>query len=157
MKIGLTYLLFFSLCMLGCYWAVNSNYNPERLILGEWGEMAWTYDKVDAKDTHLNKYASITEDVRINSGRHLFIHESEKWRFEPDGDLLLQSKGKVTRMQWKITGRGHILQLIHEDSEVENYNILEITKYRLVLNFEIDLEVRGIARLAFSKFTRHAQ
>jgi hypothetical protein len=130
---------------------VHSNYNPERLVLGEWDELVWAYDKVNSNDSNVAKYKTITDEVKNNIGENLIIHESEHWHFLPNGVLLLKGKNSVKKAHWIIKGRGHILQIKHEDKGIENYNIVHISDHQLVLNFEWDIEIRGIAQLSFNR------
>lgn len=143
-------------CMLGIIVTVVSvllhrSSSPELLLQGQWQEKEWQYEKVDKAATGL---LAMVENGQIKEilAPHLKIHMAETWHFMSDGTLVLQGQGKEVNARWSIKGRGNILQLKYPDeNEVENYNVSQLDENRLILNFESDLHVRGIARLVFSR------
>ncbi len=115
-------------------------YNPERMIRGKWKETNWSYENVD-------KTSFLYHDIRM-----VHKHESESWRFMPRNQLHFYNGDDVTgKATWKIKGRGHVLQLTYEDGDTELYDIKELNDQELILNFDIGMESRGIARLVFTK------
>lgn len=114
--------------------------NPEDKILGEWTEVKWEYEKMNNKDFL---------DYDISQVKR---HESEHWIFLPDKTLLMKKGNQVvSRAEWKIKGRGHILKIVHEDGFQELYDIKELDSGELIVNFDIGMETKGIARLHFEK------
>ena len=117
-------------------------FNPERVILGKWKETGWSYENIDKNDF-------VYHDIKLARK-----HESESWRFA-DNNILYFHNGDVISAQalWKIKGRGHILQLTYEDGDTELYDIKELNDHELIINFDIGMESRGIARLVFTKIS----
>jgi hypothetical protein len=116
------------------------HFNPERLIMGKWQETGWSYEKIDKRDF-------VYHDINL-----VRKHVAESWRFMERQQLFFYNKGEITaKATWKIKGRGHVLQLTFEDGTTELYDIKELNDHELVLNFDIGLESRGIARLVFNK------
>jgi hypothetical protein len=115
-------------------------FNPERLIKGKWMETTWSYENVD-------KTSFLYHDIRMQHK-----HESEAWRFMNNNQLLFYNGDDVAaKATWKIKGRGHILQLTYEDGDMEVYDIKELNDHELIINFDIGMESRGIARLVFTR------
>jgi hypothetical protein len=129
---------------------INAAPSPESIIVGEWKEVAWEYEKVD-KTIDSVKYKHLSEEVKKIAGQNLVIHEAETWQFLPNRRLRLVSDQGEKIVSWRIKGRGHILQLRYDNHEEEIYNLTQLDENKMVLNFEIDLQARGIAKLTFEK------
>jgi len=151
MRIFIVYFFIFSVAFSGLFYLVFQSESPEALVVGKWSEIAWEYEKADKpiKDSLSKGY--ITEYVKFMTGQSLIIHEAESWEFLPNGKLRLKGENLDKEVNWRIKGRGHLLLLKYNDNEEEHYNITELTKDKLVLNFESDAQARGIAKLTFSK------
>lgn len=130
---------------------LGASASPESQILGKWEETKWEYEKMDKSSVCPDKRSIDSDAIKQIAGKNLLIHQSETWHFYPKGRLVLTGGGVVKTAEWRIKGRGHILQLRHANKTVENYNIDVLSNNTLVLNFEADLEVRGIAKLTFNK------
>ncbi|MDB5271685.1 MAG: hypothetical protein JWO58_52 [Chitinophagaceae bacterium] len=118
-------------------------YNPESMIEGQWKETAWSYEKIDTRDF-------VYHDIKL-----LRKHTAESWKFMTNHQLYFYNGHDIiAKAKWKMKGRGHILQLLYEDGTTETYDIKELNKDELVLNFDIGMESRGIARLVFNKVDR---
>jgi len=114
--------------------------NPEDIILGEWSEDSWTYEKADSPSMFYYDMSTVRK------------HEAEHWVFQDDNTILFLKDGElIGKANWIIKGRGHILRLKHEDGLIERYDIKELNDHELVLNFDIGMESRGIAKLTFTK------
>jgi len=114
--------------------------NPENIILGEWTEDSWTYEKADSPSMFYYDLTSVRK------------HEAEHWVFQDDNTIHFLKDGElIGKASWIIKGRGHILRLVHEDGHIERYDIKELNDHELVLNFDIGMESRGIAKLTFTK------
>jgi len=124
--------------------------SPETLIVGEWKELSWSYEKVDqpASDV-IDK--TISSNVKEAIGNRLVIHQAERWQFFPNGDLLLISDAGERMVKWQIKGRGHILQLVYDKDTAENYVLAELDNGQMNLHFETDVQARGIAKLTFER------
>lgn len=151
MKLFGIYIGVFLLGLGSFFLMIGASISPESLILGKWKETKWEYEKMDKSPVYPDKRSIDSDVIKQISGENLLIHKSETWHFYPDGRLVLTGGGMVKTAEWRIKGRGHILQLRHANKTVENYNIDVLNNNALVLNFEADLEVRGIAKLTFNR------
>lgn len=145
-----------TLCVLivGFVVLIHFSPSPESQILGSWQELAWEYEKVDKQTNDHSQgegYQDISSYVKSTIGYHLIVHKAETWTFLPDGKLRLQGGDFEETVSWRIKGRGHILELRHDDNTIEHYNLTDLGNQTMVLNFESDLQVRGIAKLTFKK------
>lgn len=115
--------------------------NPEDKILGSWLETKWEYE--DYKIKQLKEH-----DPRI-----VRRHQTERWIFNADESFIIVKKnGEEITGRWSLLGRGHILKLHYdENDEVEVYDIKELNHEELVLNIDIGMEIKGVARLFFTK------
>lgn len=132
--------------------AMNSVESPEHKILGSWKELAWEYEKVYNRAARNDIGPdTISQSVKDQLGQHLVIHSAELWQFKPDGTLLLRGMGNDKEVKWKLKGRGHILELEYDNRVIEHYNLTQLTANTMVLNFDSDIQVKGIAKLTFIK------
>lgn len=138
---------------LGAFILTGKLQHPEKVILGDWKETAWNYEKVDKNhpdEDHDVKH--IEEEIKSDISKDLVIHESEKWLFQSNSTLTLFKKdGNPVHLKWRLKGRGHILKLTYDNDLVEYYNIKELSKDRMVLHFENDIHARGIVKIVFTK------
>jgi hypothetical protein len=149
MKIITTYTVVFLVIVATIFTLMSFSQSPEKKIVGLWSEKSWEYERVNkVGDTNSKE---ITDDVKKIIGQHLLIHEAETWQFLPNGKLLLKSGSTERLVDWKIKGRGHILQLKYDDNIVENYNLTELDNNTMILNFDSEIQARGIAKLTFEK------
>jgi hypothetical protein len=133
-------------------------HHPELRIEGEWREVYWSYEKADPCATDIGPGAWLDEQLRREVSKGLLIHESEQWRFEPDGRLVLRKSGTATdTVQWRLKGRGHLLELVFGDAHQEHYQIRSLSDQELVLQFNSDLVARGIVKIVFNRTATHAQ
>ncbi len=125
--------------------------SPESLLVGTWNERSWEYEKmnmpVDLK--HLSDQDTIAQRVKDQLGKHLVIHSAETWEFKRDGSLLLLGADTVKHVKWKLKGRGNILELEYANRVVEHYTLTELTPAKMALNFDSNIQVKGIAKLTF--------
>ncbi len=150
MKIWFKYLGFFGLGFFLFATLISMAQSPEIKIEGEWKELAWEYEKVDRNDTIKTDYNSVSSYVKDVAGLDLIIHKAEKWKFSPNGKLVLEGKDYTKEIDWVIKGRGNILELKYGNN-IEHYNLSELSADKLVLNFDTNTNTRGIARLTFQK------
>jgi hypothetical protein len=114
--------------------------NPEGVILGKWEETDWTYEKIENESVYDLGLAEIKK------------HEAEQFVFTEDNQVEFYKNGRKTAAAtWTIKGRGHILRIDHEDGSMELFDIKELNDDELILNFDIGMETRGIAKLIFSR------
>lgn len=114
--------------------------NPESVIIGQWEEKDWAYEKLDDK--------SLLE-LGIEDFKK---HEAETWVFNENNTVDFNKGDRlIASAEWHIKGRGHILRIDHSDGTEELFDIKELNDGELVLNFDIGMETRGIAKLVFAK------
>ncbi|MBL7876921.1 MAG: hypothetical protein JNL53_14730 [Cyclobacteriaceae bacterium] len=136
----------------GLIWMRQSVISPEEQLIGVWNEQSWEYEKVYSRnDQRAIASDTVSQSVKDQLGKHLVIHSAETWRFTPDGQLILTGLDTVKTVRWKLKGRGRILQLEYSNQKIENYNLTELTNNKMVLNFDSDVQVRGIAKLIFNR------
>ena len=151
MKLWFIYLGIFATGLMSFVVMIQAAPSPETLILGEWKELKWEYEKVNKIEDTLN-YKDISEEVKNKIGQHLIIHQAENWRFLPNKRIVLIGENSIKHASWRIRGRGHILQLKYDDNNsIENYNITELSEEHMVLNFDSNIQAKGIAKLTFEK------
>lgn len=140
---------FLHLFVLGC------GDNPEDLIVSRWEESSWIYELIDRHPYEVRRVDGIRLDVFDE--RTVTRHEAEYWNFRADRTFEIQLKDGTKRTgRWRLKGRGHILALRYAGGEVEVYDVKELSDDELVLNFDMGMEIRGIARLGFSRVTDEA-
>lgn len=142
-------LLLFTLLFVAFFIAMGSfTESPEMTILGRWKEAKWEYEKTQEVITDEKFSAEIKELI----GERLFIHKAEVWRFLPEQKLILiHADGSQDIGSWVLIGRGHILKIIYQGNTIEQYDIIELNNEQMVLNFDIGMEIKGIAKLTFRK------
>lgn len=150
MKIWIKYTVAFGLGLMLFLSLISMANNPETKIEGQWEELSWKYEKADWD--HINKFGNenLSDKIKNMVSQNLVIHKTEKWKFLPDGKLLLEGKGYSKIISWAIKGRGNILELKYGNN-VEHYSLSELSADKLILNFNTDAQTRGIARLTFKK------
>jgi hypothetical protein len=150
MKTGFIYISIFMLVVTFFVLLFNYSPSPEIIILGEWKELTWEYEKVDKAGNEV-VYKNIPEEVKNTIAENLVIHEAETWEFLPHGKLKLSGENIEKTVNWRIKGRGDILQIKYDDGITENYILSELNKNKMNLNFETEVHARGIAKLTFEK------
>jgi len=152
MRVWILYIALFIVIVFGFTILIKRSPNPEKIIIGEWQETIWEYEKTNenGESYNLDKLAASVKDL---SGQNLIIHKAEEWEFLPNRRLKLTSEDGEKIVSWRIKGRGHILQLKYDSIGTEQYNLTELTRERMVLNFDSDIQARGIAKLTFEKKT----
>lgn len=137
-------LCFLHLFVLGC------GDNPEDLLVSRWEESTWVYELIDRHPDDVKR----VDGIRLGAfeERTVARHEAEYWQFRADRSFEIRlDDGTVRSGRWRLKGRGHILTLRYASGEVEVYDIKELGGDELVLNFDMGMEIRGIARLGFSR------
>jgi hypothetical protein len=94
----------------------------------------------------------ISDHVRQLIAQDLIVHRAEKWRFLPNGTIVLTADGHPPRsLNWRLKGRGHVLVLNYDKSTNESYNVAELSEDRLALHFYTEMQARGIAKITFKR------
>ena len=149
MKLLLTYLWVLCLLVGGWIALISAAPPPERLIVGTWQQTSWEYEKLDLPPGGVP--ADFLEAVKHSVGAGLIMHQAETWEFLPGQSLRVVNGEEVEVVQWRLKGRGHILQIIHDNGVTENYHLEKLNDSTLQLNIETNIQARGIARLVFNK------
>ena len=122
--------------------------DPEQLLSRRWQESSWGYEPLDPTRADASQWDELVQASR-QPGQPIVRHEGETWDFRPSGELLITTRtGTTLRREWRLKGRGHVL-LIRADDAVELYDVKQLSERELVLHYDIGMEARGIARLAF--------
>jgi hypothetical protein len=140
------------LCITAIYFILLSRQqSSETGIVGKWKEVSWEYEKVDTvMDSNFD--FNLTDHIKSQVAENLIIHEAEVWQFDPDRTLEMQGEQLSKSVNWKLKGRGNILQIQGEDdAQREFYNIQKLDSKHLVLHFNLDLQVRGIVKITFER------
>ena len=130
---------------------------PSSLIAGKWSEKEWKYELIDTHEmvegyVKGDKVKRLPESIEKKIREDVLLHQAEDWEFLPDGSLLLyKNDSEVIEAEWRLKGRGHILYIKYKDGNYEYYDIKELNEKEMILNFDIGMEVRGIARLVFER------
>lgn len=149
MKITYGYVLLAAI-LLNAFVVLSKVDSPEVLLAGTWKEVEWEYEKVNYSEGR--KELVITGDQKKEICSKLVIHHEPVWNFN-EGNRLLQIgdiNENAEQLGWNIKGRGHILELKGPEGK-EDYQIAELTKDRLVLYFNFDLQIRGIIKITFKR------
>lgn len=143
------------LLALGVLAAPGCGTNPEQDLVGCWVETGWEYERVDDRSSPIGSWS---DGVRLRSypDRSLVRHEGELWEFRGRGALAIGDRaGALTSARWRLKGRGHVLTIRQGEDRFEVYDIKELSAEKLVLHFDLGMEVRGIARLEFERASCH--
>ncbi|MBT0606815.1 hypothetical protein [Aequorivita echinoideorum] len=151
MKLRFIYAIFMAM-LLCCIFILAKKSSPEQLIIGEWEEVSWEYEKTDHEN---GVHVFIDENQKDEIAQNLIIHKAEVWKFTEDKTLVF-SKGtaQMEQLKWNMKGRGHILELKHNEIGSENYQIAEINQDTMVMHFNFDLQVRGIVKMTFKRIQK---
>ncbi|SFC81226.1 hypothetical protein SAMN05421747_1304 [Parapedobacter composti] len=141
----LVYAALFTLNIMGFAWMINAATNPEKAILGQWKEAGWHYERVNSKTDTLRK------EVYYRAGNEPVVHKAETWSFLPDGTLVLNREHGEETASWCIKGRGNILELKYNDGRKEHYDLTTLSDDSMTLNFELDTQIKGLAKLTFDR------
>jgi hypothetical protein len=152
MRLGWVFAALWTACLLGC------GPHPESVLTGRWREADWRYEKYDGYDPKHAQWLDGIEFPRDDTGR-IVRHQAEYWEFSPNGGLVISKRdGSKVRAEWRLKGRGHVLSIRTKDAhQVELYDVEELNENELVLNYDIGMEVRGIAKLTFRRFAEGAR
>lgn len=124
--------------------------NPEVMLSKRWQESEWSYERMDPPAPGSAFWADPMALSRQRDHR-VVRHEAEYWEFRRDGTLIISRRGgeKVAH-RWRLKGRGHVLTIgAGGRSGPETYDVKELNQHELVLQYDVGMEVRGIARLRF--------
>ncbi|WP_057938720.1 hypothetical protein [Algoriphagus resistens] len=151
MNIKFRYLIGFILVAGNYFTLLSFLQSPEENIIGEWKEVSWEYEKIDSLASDDSFDYMVTDHIKQQISRNLIIHEAEVWRFGKNEMLEMKGNGLSKSLHWKLKGRGNILQLNGTHKNIEHYLIQELNSERMILHFNIDMQVRGIVKMTFER------
>lgn len=127
--------------------------SPEDLLVGDWSEHSWKYERVASPEQKDALEDSLSNSLKEYLGKSLFLHENETWSFLPNGELHISCSDKEPRvLYWRLKGKGDMLVIKDENKNpMEHYKITYIDKDSLSLSFELDIQVKGLASMTFKK------
>lgn len=131
-------------------WIVMVYENPERMVEGKWSEVGWYFEKVDEMPA-FNKQTEIHEKFKQQAIQHLPPLKNGNWHFVRNNKQNYIAHHDSIQYDWYIKGRGHILELRRNDELIESFIIQDITRDRMVLHLNIDLQTKGIARIVLKR------
>jgi hypothetical protein len=126
--------------------------SPALLIEGCWSEADWRYERADPGARAAGR-GSDDATLYAYPDRRVERHVAEVWAFRHDGTLaMVFPEGRRKEATFRLKGRGHILAVRRPAMPgAEVYRIVELDPDRLVLQYDVGVEVRGIARLTFRR------
>jgi hypothetical protein len=155
MKAIQLFLSFFLLLFTTGVLAIIFNDSPEKLLIGDWKEVGWQFEKVNHNGNLTDFSLSDLQKEEIYS--NLIFHEAEVWKFTTDHHLALKIIGTPTEnLYWNMKGRGNILELRHRNNSIENFEIQSLTEDTLIIHFSFDLQIKGIIKMTFKRETVYA-
>lgn len=145
--VKLNYLLL-AILLIGASLVIRHAENPERLIQGEWIEKEWRLEKDNATVVEESQMQSELKKEILRNVEELQLGI---WKFEEDGSLKSASSTQNGAIEWFIKGRGHVLELRREGKTIESFQIQQISKTKLVLHLNFDLQVKGIIAIVLER------
>lgn len=128
--------------------------SPEDLLVGNWTEDSWKYERVGSineLDTYCND--SLSNNMKEHLGKDLLLHTNETWDFLPNGELHVHVPGEEKHiLYWRLKGKGDMLVIKDENKNpLEHYKVTHLSKDSLLLGFELDIQMKGLASMTFKK------
>lgn len=142
--------IFLALLLIGSSLIVMYHESPERLIEGEWVETDWSLEK-DNASAELASNSQLQEGLRKEILRDFEELHLGVWKFERDRSLVSADPNQDSDIQWLIKGRGHVLELRKDGNQMESFQIQQISRDKLVLHLNFDLQVKGIIEIVLER------
>lgn len=125
--------------------------SPEKMIVGDWEEVGWFFEKPDATITEDRFDDILHEEVRKKIMDDMKVLHVERWRFSEDGRLTTEPDSSHADLQWFIKGSGHILELRRDGKTLENFEIKRLDREELELHLMLDLQLKGVVRILLKR------
>ncbi|UZD22627.1 hypothetical protein PBT90_04240 [Algoriphagus halophytocola] len=126
--------------------------SPVDLMLGEWQEVSWEYEKLDSLHNKGEGFdIMVTDHIKEEISKNLVIHKAETWKFYDSETLEMEGQNTHKELHWTLKGRGNILQIGGSGEALEYYEIQELSADHMVLHFSFDMQVRGIMKMTFKR------
>ncbi|WP_313386412.1 hypothetical protein [Chishuiella sp.] len=150
-KIILIYISLFIAAIVALTIVINGR-RTEDNILGSWHKESLEFERVNYEDHQIKSYISQIQDKEI--GHELMIDNVDNLVFEKDSQLKIKNneKQQKDKLSWKLKGRGNIIEIKDlTTNNKESYQVQELSKDKLVVYINLDLQVRGIVKITFTK------
>lgn len=147
MKIRIALIIFFTSISVIALALIGKKYNPENEFVGSWEEIDWNIkgaEKSVVTDLGLVQAQSAEEEDSIR------FHVAKSWKFKPGGILILEDKNEERKLEWRLKGRGHILE-ISDGVVTEFYDINLLSDEKIELNYIAPSFVKDYARLVIKR------
>ncbi len=147
MKIRIALILLFTSISVIVLAFIGNKYNPENEFVGSWDEIDWNIKEAEKSVvTNLGLVQPPTEEDRDS----IRFHTAKSWKFRPGGVLILQDKHEEKELEWRLKGRGHILE-ITDGVVTEYYDINLLSDEKIELNYIAPSFVKDYARLVIKR------
>lgn len=147
MKIRIALILLFTSISVIVLAFIGNKYNPENEFVGSWDEIDWNIKGAEKSVvTNLGLVQPPTEEDRDS----IRFHTAKSWKFRPGGVLILQDKHEEKELEWRLKGRGHILE-ITDGVVTEYYDINLLSDEKIELNYIAPSFVKDYARLVIRR------
>ncbi len=147
MKIRIALILLFTSISVIVLAFIGNKYNPENEFVGSWDEIDWNIKGAEKSVvTNLGLVQPPTEEDRDS----IRFHTAKSWQFRPGGVLILQDKHEEKELEWRLKGRGHILE-ITDGIVTEYYDINLLSDEKIELNYIAPSFVKDYARLVIKR------
>lgn len=144
----------FSILLVVLTFVMISLDKKEENLIGDWEEVEWVFEQNRNPHVTINDNAdTLSAAVKAEIGRNLLIHTAESWKFNANNQLYIQKSNKEENTcRWYVKGRGNILEIMNPDKNItETYEIVHLSKDSLVLSFEVDIQLQGLAKMKFKR------
>lgn len=116
-------------------------YSPERSIVGDWKAITHEYVKADA--------GAAISHLESNNAE---LPAADTWRFNENNSLyFIQDQKIIDSAEWRIKGRGHLVNILYHERQPERYQIRQLSKEELVIYYNLRKDVRAIAKIEFQR------
>ncbi len=147
MKIRIALILLFTSISVIVLAFIGNKYNPENEFVGSWDEIDWNIKGAEKSVvTNLGLVQPPSEEDRDS----IRFHTAKSWKFRPGGVLILQDKHEEKELEWRLKGRGHILE-ITDGVVTEYYDINLLSDEKIELNYIAPSFVKDYARLVIRR------
>ena len=124
--------------------------SPEKMIVGEWKEVGWYFEKPDYRVDEQNFAQVLEQNVRIEILEKLEILHVDRWIFQDDGTLEVNDSS-VANMTWSIKGRGHILEISRDGTPIESFQIQTLNNDQMELHLNLDIQIKGVIKILLER------
>ncbi|WP_166334836.1 hypothetical protein [Sphingobacterium chungjuense] len=124
--------------------------SPEKMIVGEWKEKGWYFEKPDYRLEEKNFAEVLEENIRIEILDKLEILHVNRWIFRENGTLEVDDHS-VANMTWSIKGRGHILEISRDGTPIESFQIQTLNNDEMELHLNLDIQIKGVIKILLKR------